>query len=44
MENCDLNEKLAEHIICRDVVADMPMASSTKKGGNTEWEKKGGKE
>jgi len=44
MANCGLNEKPAEHVICRVFVANMPMATSKKKGGNTEWEKNVGKE
>jgi hypothetical protein len=42
MENCGLSEKLAEHTACRGLVANMAMATSRKKGGNTGWEKKGG--
>jgi hypothetical protein len=40
--NCGLNEKFAEHT-CRGLVANVPMATSVRKGGNTEWEKKRGK-
>jgi hypothetical protein len=36
MAKCSLNEKLEERIICTGLVANMPMATSAKKGGNTE--------
>ena len=42
LAKCCLKGKLAEQIY-RGLVANMPLATRTKKGGNTEWEKKGGK-